>query len=141
MKVEKLIVNYTYDFELYGVTTSLKDYKMAWLINKQISINLIREEDYLLESAAEKAEIVNYCFQEGQNELRIFKNKAILENQDTQNYMVPEMKHFDYFIMVRGIIHIFTSEDLLQELRIIEGVQLVNQINIEKLKSRDHFIF
>ena len=141
MKVEKLIVNYTYDFELYGVTTSLKDYKMAWLINKQISINLIREEDYLLESAAEKAEIVNYCFQEGQNELRIFKNKAILENQNTQNYMVPEMKHFDYFIMVRGIIHIFTSEDLLQELRIIEGVQLVNQINIEKLKSRDHFIF
>lgn len=141
MKVKKLIVDYVYDFDLYGLTSSFKDYKVAWLINQQIKIKLVRSADYSLGSTNEKLEIINYNFQEEQNEFSFFKNKAVQEDQSARNYLVPEMKHFDYFILVKGIIHTFTSEDLLQELRGIEGVQLINQIDIEKLKSRDHFIF
>jgi len=141
MKVKKLIVDYTFDFELYGLTTSLKDYKLAWLINQQLNIKLIRSDDYSLESGSDLIEIINYRFEEELSELRLFKNKAVLEGQNAQQYLVSEMKHFDYFILVKGIIHTFAAYDLLQELRAIEGLQLINQIDIEKLKSKEHFIF
>ena len=113
MKVKKLIVDYTFDFELYGVVTSLKDYKFAWLINQQIAIKLIRSDDYLLESGSSQMQIINYKFEEELSEFRLFKNKAVVEAQNTQQYLVPEMKHFDYFILVRGNIHTFAPYDLL----------------------------
>ncbi len=141
MKVKKLIVDYEYDFELYGLTTSLKDYKVAWLINQQINIRLTRSKDYHLEYSSGEVNIINYSYQRTYSELRLFMNKAAYEEDSVQSYMVDEMKHFDYFIQVKGIIHTFTAADLLQELRAIEGVQLINQIDIEKLKSIDHFIF
>lgn len=141
MKVKKLIVDYTYEFELYGVSTSIKDYKLAWLINKKLNLALVRADDYLIELNKEELEIINYAFHTEHNELRFFKNKAVLDDGSVQKYMVAEMKHFEYFVMVSGLIHTFTSDELLKELRAIEGVQLINQIDIDTLKSRDYFLF
>ena len=141
MKVKKLLIDYPYDFELYGVSTSLKDYKIAWLINQQIHVQLVRKEDYFIELTNEKIKIINYSYQIGHNELRLFKNKAVVENENTQKYMVSEMKYFDYFVMVTGIIHTFTSGELLQQIWSVKGVQFAIQIDIDTLKSRNYFLY
>lgn len=141
MKIKKLIVDYEYDFELYGIATAIKDYKLAWLVNKQLNLSLVRAEDYVVEINKEENEIINYTQITENEEVRLFRNKAAIQDQKPQSYLVPEMKHFDYFIMVSGIIHTFTTDDFLPELRKIEGLQLINQIDIDKLKSRDNFLF
>ena len=141
MKVKKLIVDYEYDFELYGIATTIKDYKLAWLINKQLKLTLVRADDYEVELNKEKHEVINYTFITENSEIRLFKNKAVIQEQIPQSYLVQEMKHFDYFIWVNGLIHTFTSDDFLNELRKIGGLQLINQIDLDKLKSRDNFLF
>jgi len=141
MKVKKLIVDYEYDFELYGISTTIKDYKLAWLVNKHLNLSLVRAEDYVVDLNKEEYEIINYTQISDNGEIRLFKNKAVIQDRKAQTYLVSEMKHFDYFIMVSGIIHTFTSDDFLQELRGIDGLQLINQIDIDKLKSRDYFLF
>ncbi len=141
MKVSKLVVDYTYEFELYGVSTTIKDYKLAWLLNKQLNVTLVKAADYLILSNKKELEIVNYVYQTEHDELRFFKNKAVIGEDGVQGYMVSEMKHFEYFVMVKGIIHTFAPDELLSQMRRIEGVQLINQIDIDLLKSRDYFLF
>ena len=45
MKKKKLVVDYEIDFDLFGLISTVKDYKLAWLLNKHLSIHLTREED------------------------------------------------------------------------------------------------
>jgi hypothetical protein len=141
MKAKKLVVEYEYDFELYGISTNIKGYKLAWLINKFLKLTLARADEYIVELKNEAHEVINYTHVTENSEIRLFKNKMVVQEQKPQSYLVPEMKHFDYFVMVSGIIHTFTSSDLLQELRKIEGLQLINEIDINTLKSRDNFLF
>ncbi|WP_370539754.1 IPExxxVDY family protein [Algoriphagus sp. Y33] len=49
MKKAKLLIEHTYDFELLGLVSPVKDYKMAWLINRELDLNLIKYDDLLLE--------------------------------------------------------------------------------------------
>ena len=49
IKKNKLEIEYTYDFELLGVRTSLKGYKLAWEINKILRMNLIKHENLVID--------------------------------------------------------------------------------------------
>ena len=43
MSKSKLVIEYEYDFNLYGVISLSKDYKLAWLINKELGLHLCKE--------------------------------------------------------------------------------------------------
>jgi len=141
MKVQKLVVEYDYDFELYGISTPIKDYKLAWRINDHLNISLMRAEDHQLGAKDKQLQLINYKYSTDHTELRLFKNKTVLVEGEGQGYMVPEHKHYDFFITLNGKIHTFAGSELLNQFRMIEQVQLVNVIDIETLKSREHFLF
>ena len=64
MKVKKLRVDYEYDFDLMGISSSAKAFKLAWAINNKIGINLRKAEDYCLNKAnGEKILIAHYIFE------------------------------------------------------------------------------
>lgn len=106
-----------------------------------MNLALARADDYVIALNKDELKIINYAYQTEHNELIFFKNKAVLDDGGVQRYLVVEMKHFEYFVMVSGLIHTFTSDELLKEMRAIEGVQLISQIDIDTLKSRDYFLF
>ena len=61
MKKAKLLVEPTFDFELLGIVSPIRDYRMAWLVNKELELNLVKADDLELEFlSAEKLEISQY---------------------------------------------------------------------------------
>jgi hypothetical protein len=48
MKKSKLIIDYEFNFELVGLTSTAKGYKLAWEINQALGIHLIKQPDLIV---------------------------------------------------------------------------------------------
>ena len=61
MKKAKLFIEPTFDFELLGLVSPVKDYKMAWVINREMDLNLAKAKDLELEFISDaRMEISQY---------------------------------------------------------------------------------
>ena len=140
MKKSKLLIEYEYDFELIGITTSAKGYKLAWEINRKTGINLIRQPDLTVgfKKGEEKAFSV-YAHETLLNRLKLFKNRPV-DSETGKYYLVPEFPHFDFIILVQ-MEDLASHETLLTQLKQIASIELAAPIPLEGLKSKSNFIF
>ncbi|MCU0367859.1 MAG: IPExxxVDY family protein [Cyclobacteriaceae bacterium] len=139
MKKKRLDIEYNYDFELLGIISSAKGYKLAWEINNQLSIRLVRQADLsiFLKHNVE-ATFTYFSYQSEVNALKLFRNKP--NETELRNYLVPEFPHYDYILSSQGEEQ-FNSNRLQEVLRNIPSIELVAFIPLGPLKSKDNFIF
>jgi hypothetical protein len=138
MKKTKLHIEYDYDFELLGISSSAKFYKLAWAINNRLDIRLIKLEDFLLEvENGQNFSFINYSFEEDNCYFHLFKNKS---PDNESRYLVPEMAHYDYILKFNGTFQSFAVEEVLKELREVKYIEYIAPIPLKKLKSKDNFL-
>jgi hypothetical protein len=140
MKKKTLDIAYSYDFDLLGIISPLKGYRLAWEINNWLGVKLIKEKDLLISFKGGLEANFSYFSHQGEaNVLKLFRNKP-QESDSIKNVLVPEFSHFDFILLTQ-------SDDpgkinRLQELlRSIPSVELVAFIPLNVLKSKDYFIF
>ena len=140
MKKKRLEIDYTYDFDLLGISSSVKGYKLAWDINKLMGINLVKQKDLILYQKND-TEISFSCFsyESVPNKLMLFRNKPN-ENERSKDFLVPEYPHMDYIFMTQGEEYRL-SKRLQELLRNIPSIELVAFLPLTALKSKDNFIF
>ena len=73
--------------------------------------------------------------------LRLLKNKSMDQFDDNQAFLLPELKRFDYFIIIQGFEDTFSNQVLKQKISSIPGIQYVQFFSLESLKSRENLIF
>ena len=139
MKKSKLVINYEFDFELIGITTPARGYKLAWEINQRLGIRLAKQPDLLVgfKNSEEKA-FSFYAFNTSLNRLKLFKNKPS-EQEAGKYFLIPEFPHFDFIILAAMEEH--THQELIDLIKTIPYVQLAASIPLEGLKSKHNFIF
>jgi len=140
MKKRRLDVEYTYDFELLGISSSAKGFKLAWDINQLLSVRLVKIDDLIIEQkAGANASYTCFGYESALSKLKLFRNKPN-EIEYSKAFLVPEFPHMDYILMGQG--EEYTKHNRLQEvLRNIPSVELVAFLPLAALKSKDNFIF
>lgn len=139
--IGKLDVSYDYDFDLIGLVASVKEYKLAWMINQVLEINLVKEDD--LEINFRKGEslvISNYIFETEYSIITLYVNKSVNPQKNNKPYLLPELKEYDYFFKFEGDSDLFANTDLVETLKGIDVVQFASLIDVEELPSRDNVI-
>lgn len=139
MKKSKLIIDYEYNFELIGITTVVRGYRLAWELNQRLSVNLVKQPDLMVgfKNNEEKA-FSFYAFETPLNRLKVFKNRPT--DQETGKYfLIPEFPHFDFIILAAMEEH--KHQQLIDLLKSVPSIQLVSLIPLEGLKSKSNFIF
>jgi hypothetical protein len=140
MKRSKLVIDYEYDFELLGLTTFLKGYRLAWELNQALRINLVKQPDLAVGFRKnEEKSFSFYAFQGTHNRLKLFKNKAS-ENEPGKYFLIPEFPHYD-FIILAAMEEQYSKQQLVDLVKSVPDVQLVAGIPLEGLKSKSNFIF
>jgi hypothetical protein len=140
MKKNKLEIEYSYDFKLLGVITTVKGYKLAWELNHLLHINLVKQPDLVVgfKNSDEKS-FPFYAHETRLNRLKLFKNKP-LENEPGKYFLIPEFPHFD-FIILAAMQEPEDYSKLIDAIKSIPAVQLAAPIALEGLKSKSNFIF
>jgi len=142
MAKNKLIIEYEYDFSLFGINSISKDYRLAWLINKYLDLHLRKEEDIKISFLNDENLVIsNYLYETEHAQLRMLKNKSEDRKSDKMSYLIPELNKFDYLIMKNGRIGDLSDQELLREIQKIGEVQYIVALDINKLKSKENLIF
>ncbi len=141
MKKSKLIADFEYDFSLWGIISSLKEYKLAWHINKSFGIRLVKDDDINLEFISKDDLIIsNYTYLTEYTEFRLLKNKSP-EGTGKNAYILPELEKFDYLILVKGDDTLFEDRTFKKNIMGIPNIQYLQKFEPTSIKSRENLIF
>lgn len=136
MKKRRLDVEFAYDFELIGLTSSARGYKLAWEINHMLGINLVRKDDLKMTTREGDFFFIFFEHESSVNKVKLFRNKA----NEGDAFLVPDHSHLDYILYTKGDEDM-NSKRLQEVLRNIPSIELVAFLPLAALKSKDNFIF
>ena len=140
MKKAKLQIEPAFDFELLGIVSPIREYRMAWLVNQELDLNLVKADDLELEFLnTEKLEIAQYFLSLPHGFIQLLKNKAINSTQQLA-YLIPELKNLDYFLLVQDETEELDLINFVKKLSQNPLVQSIVRIDISKLKSKENLL-
>ncbi len=104
------------DITIIGINSSLADFKLAWLINKKLSFNFVREKD-IMENGAQYA---FFFYKENDDETGNAYNLVSLICKG--KYWRVTSPRIDFMLIIRKKNHSFKLDETLLKLREIPGV-------------------
>jgi hypothetical protein len=129
---------YEYDFLLLGIVSHEKFHRLVWLINDQLAHNYAHAGELeLYENEKTTGSFTKYEYMDELNHLEF----VLFENRDGSAYLIPEMRTVDYFIMIKGALDFVDLKMMVQHLKPIDSIQLITEIDPQKLKSKQNLIF
>lgn len=139
MKKNKLVIDYEFDFELLGITSVAKGYKLAWDINQLLDIHLVKQPDLVVGFRNnEEKNFSFYAYETLLNRLKLFRNRP--DGETGKYFLVPEFPHFD-FILFTQMEDRDPDGRLLARIKTIPTIQLASNIPLDGLKSKSNFVF
>ncbi|MCU4188052.1 IPExxxVDY family protein [Flavobacterium sp. HXWNR29] len=157
MAIHKIQINdfVSDDYELIAVHSSLDDYKLAYMLNKELGVQLSKNLAYVEIAIPEgKSAFSNYIFDDEKNDVvwTLIENKTTIINSNKQTtslfeqvditvFLLPEFKKADYLIKIENIDYGFDSESIVDKIQEIKNVTTAYAIDITNLKSKNNLIF
>jgi len=127
------------DFLIIGICSHIKDYRLAWLINQQLTIELIRSETDLVNWTSSKTKRQAYARFEFHDE-QTAVDYYLMSNNAGKIKLLPDQKMFDYFLMIKNNIEL-SLPNLVKELMQIPEVLTAYAIDSKQIKHKDNIIF
>ena len=112
------------DTTVIGINSSLPDYKLAWSINKQLSIDLVRYDDLEFEGA----EFSFFYYTAGEN-YNVYNLVSLVRKDKVLYSFNPRL---DYLFLIQNSLTAERRLSLIQSIRATEGV--VHAFLLEKDK-------
>ncbi|MBO3698003.1 IPExxxVDY family protein [Roseivirga sp. E12] len=142
MAKKKLQVTYDYDFTLLALNANVKPYRLAWSINKELKLDLSKCENIEIDfKSGRELNVVNYIDLGEYRTIRLLRNRAEESEEQFDAFLIPELKNFDYFIILENESSTFDENAFISKIKEIPFVQFATKVEIEALKSRDNLIF
>ena len=158
MALHKLLVD-DFDVETYSLLAihcTIEDYRVAYLLNKQLQINLQRKPQDLdvqytnssfsiYEWEDEKQQMIwnlvsNIC----KKEESIANTGLLFETQSSilRTYnLIPEYKKVNYLLKIDNDGNYIDEKTMIQKIQGIPQIAAVFSIDASQLKSKDNLIF
>lgn len=158
-------IEYDFDFFVIGICSSLKEYRLCYYINKQLSAQLFRskqdasmsiEQKDLNEKIDLSFPLYEYFNENQQQQWFLVSNKCsyLKKNHassdlftDTQHmrksieYLIPDHKQIDYFLLVHDGITKQEKINLTTAIKNIPNIVTCYEIDIDKIKTKENLVF
>ena len=142
------------EYSLIGIHTTLEDYKLAYLLNKNLQTRFCKSEKKLdYKKKKNKACFSIYNYSNAMNDFdwyliansfrreNLTKSNELLLTTEIKTYLIPEKKKVDFFIKISGFVNDSFIIKTLQKINQIENVITSYSIDKNNLKSKYFLIF
>ena len=134
MKQQQLDFEADVDFLLIGIVTNQTISRLGWLINQKSGLDFSRIEDLELPD-------FNPAAHSGFSKLDYFDEEnhlhfSLIANKEFGEILSPDLKQFDFLMVLRGGIEFFEENNFLTQLRKISEIRLAATINQPKIKNK-----
>ena len=148
------------DYHLIAIHTALEDYRLAYLINQKLDINLSKNKneiqinvkqgesffsrfyDHTIEKGIiwnliqNKNEVIQ---QKKDNDQNLFSNLTL--EVLTKVHLIPEFKKVDYFLKIENLEETIHLTNVLARLNRIDTISAIYTVETNKIKSKNNLIF
>lgn len=141
------------DYSLIGIHTALEDFKLAYLLNKNLHTKFIKSKEDLHFEKSKQASfsMFNYSSKKYDSDWFLIANSSKRESQtesnellitsETKSYLIPEKKKIDFFVKISGEIQYSFLSQTVSKIKEIDQVITSYLIDKNSLKSKDFLIF
>ena len=141
------------DYSLIGIHTALEDFKLAYLLNKNLQTKFTKsKEDLHFEKSNQVSfSMFNYSSKKYDSDWFLIANSSKRESQtesnellitsETKSYLIPEKKKIDFFVKISGEIQYSFLSQTVSKIKEIDQVITSYLIDKNSLKSKDFLIF
>lgn len=159
MALHKLLVDDFYDasFSLLAIHCRLEDYRLAYLLNKNLQIKLERKPqdldykyfaasyaiyEWIDETLYTTWNLVSNVCKKEEDSLQSTGSLFNVQNKVLKTYnLLPEFKNVDYLVKISSENHYFNEKQLLNKIQDIPQIITAYSIDAELIKSKDNLIF
>ena len=136
-KSVKLSIKPSFDFILIGIVSSEPIYKISYLINSKLNLNLKEHEAVKIFNqklnGLQRFEFFNSFNTETEESFELIRNKG------AQGVLIEEQKQVDYWFKIENS---FLSEsEIISSLKTIKNISLTFGVKPDSLKSKNKLIF
>ncbi|MBE8713583.1 IPExxxVDY family protein [Sphingobacterium hungaricum] len=150
------------DFTLIGISTILRDYRLCHFINKHTGLKFIYgKEDHVDHKGQQKTKLreeldfhiiferkknkptvkhhftmYRFCSQTFEYEFYLLNNRSL-----EGGVLIPEAANFDYFLMIKHYMDEEDIQKLVDDIRKVNDILLIKEIDPIILKSKENLIF
>ncbi len=116
-----------------GIVSPLREYKLAFLINRIAGLDLIRTDDLPVYSE-KTGKVISYPFFTFY-ELNQRVHYYLIGNNHTGGKMCPDIRQADFLLLMHTPHETAPSDELFNFVKSIEGVQLVIRVGQTQIKN------
>ena len=126
----------TYTF--IGLSTSLKDYRLTFLLNKIPGLQFTRISDLTIQHQGSEEPSVFSLYSSDNEEA--LNTCYLISNRSDSNVLVPLLKQVDYILIFDGPIKKRDKTELIATFRTIPNLQLAIEVKPESVRQFESLI-
>ena len=137
---ETLAQEFFEDSILLGIVAPVKDYQLCWHLNQVLGFDFRINNDFEIQLTKKDRKYFFSIYEYAVPSTSIIH--YLYNNQFDGEYLLPEFKHLDFLWLIKGeYVSQEELKSLMQSIKFLPGVQLVNEMTNEKIRNKQHLIF
>ena len=126
------------EYTLFGISSQLKDYRLAFHINNDLKFKFKRLDDlhYANGKISEGNKFSFYYYFDEDSHQTFF----LISNKNKNGILLSSTKQMDYFFIIKDDIKTTKKQQILSLIRNIKNVQAVLELDIQKIKNVDFLL-
>ena len=126
-----------YDFDLIGICSHVKDYRLVWELNQSLKFDFGRGENYELNLKGENQSHSFFEYNDDENALQY----SLINNKSDSGYLIPEEKNCDYLLVVKGCLLEGGKGELVKKIAQLKHVLTAYMVEVSNLRSKENLLF
>lgn len=129
------------DYDLIAIVSPLRNYRLAFFINRRLAMDFVRKSDLSLDLAKQQvsAYFPKYYFYEPLNKTHYYLLNNLAAASSVR--MLPELKQADYLFMLKGNRTGKLKKEIVKQVYQITNVQACFEVKVDQLHSKQNLIF
>lgn len=125
----KILLEYQYapDFAVVGIFSPVKDYRLAWLMNDCLGLDMSLLPGFHWNSADRQQEY--YCRIFSHEDPANFMQVYLLNNKTSQGILIPKPRNLDYLFLIKDPGTPAKIQEMASKIRGINQVQMTVLLN------------
>lgn len=123
--------------ELFGIATTLQPHKLVYFLNKKLFFAFKSIEDLPSGNLKSEQTVLFSVFAHQDTEL--ITDFYLIGNFNGDSYLFSAQKQFQFIFFIQGAAHQTHIDSIVQQIRKIEGVQMVYRLQTQNIKEIEYF--
>ena len=131
--------SYEVEYNLVGIVSNLKEYRLAWVLNNILYLDLLKANNLRIKKNKNNfCEVSNYFYQSDEFKIRLIKNKIFkVVNFDNEQYLINKLSKFDYLFQIYDYGGEFNLTEIINKLNSESSIQFANFVDLNFVKEKD----